>query len=163
MILVEAGDCLLKPYPPRLQNSTRTQLKSLGVEVVLNDRLVEASRDHVRLESGRVIKTKTLIWAADVQGSPLSETLGITLAPNGQVPGLPTTEAIGLKVYIVGDMAYLQDDDGESFPMLIQVAKQQGVLAAENILRRQASASQESFKYDDRGIMATIGRNRAVA
>jgi len=164
VILVEAGDRLLKPYPPRLQASTKVQLESLGVEVVLNDRLVEASREHVRLESGRVIKTKTLIWAAGVKGSPVGECLGVSLAPNGQVPVLGTTEAIGLQdVYIVGDMAYLKDDHGVSYPMLIQVAKQQGILAAENILRREAGALQESFKYDDRGIMATIGRNRAVA
>jgi NADH dehydrogenase len=164
VILVEAGDCLLKPYTPRLQGSAKEQLESLGVEVVLNDPLVEASKEHVSLKSGREIKTKTLIWAAGVKGSPLGELLGVPLVRNGQVPVLPTTEAIGLQdVYVVGDMAYLQDDNGESYPMLIQVAKQQGHLAAENILRRESGTSQKTFKYNDRGSMATIGRNRAVA
>ena len=164
VILVESEDRLLKSFPARLQDSTKKQLESMGVEVVLNDRLVEASREHVRLKSGRVIKTKTLIWAAGIKGSPLGESLGVSLAPNGQVPVLGTTEAIGLQdVYIVGDMANLQDENGGGYPMLIQVAKQQGILAAENILRREVGASQELFKYDDRGIMATIGRNRAVA
>lgn len=164
VILVEAGDRLLKPYPQRLQQSAMKQLESLGFKVVLNDPLIEASREHVRLKSGREIKTKTLIWAAGVKGSPLGEMLGVELARNGQVPVLPTTEAIGLQdVYIAGDMASLQDDTGESYPMLIQVAQQQGVLVAKNILRREKGAPQESFVYKDRGIMATIGRNRAVA
>jgi len=164
VILIDSGDRLLKPYPVQLQDSTIDQLESLGVEVVLNDRLVEASDEHVRLKSGRVIKTKTLIWAAGVKGSPVGELLGVSLAPNGQVPVLETTEAIGLQnIYVVGDMASLSDDHVKSYPMLIQVAKQQGILAAENILRREAGSSQESFKYNDRGIMATIGRNRAVA
>jgi len=80
------------------------------------------------------------------------------------VPIRPTTEALGLEhVYVVGDMAYLEDGDGSSYPMLIQVAKQQAALAAENILRREKGDPQQTFKYSDRGIMATIGRNRAVA
>jgi NADH dehydrogenase len=60
-------------------------------------------------------------------------------------------------------MAYLEDADGGPYPMLIPVAKQQGQLAASNILRRQKGIALQPFKYRDRGIMATIGRSRAVA
>jgi NADH dehydrogenase len=60
-------------------------------------------------------------------------------------------------------MAYLEDEHGQPYPMLIPVAKQQGILAAKNILRRVAGWEQHNFHYIDRGIMATIGRNRAVA
>ena len=66
VILIDAGDRLLKPYPPQLQESTHDQLKSLGVEVVFNDPVVEATREYVRLKSGNMIYTKTLICAAGV-------------------------------------------------------------------------------------------------
>jgi len=63
----------------------------------------------------------------------------------------------------VGDLAYLEDERGEPYPMVIPVAKQQGQRAARNILRRARSEPQRSFHYHDRGLMATIGRSRAVA
>jgi NADH:ubiquinone reductase (H+-translocating) len=73
-------------------------------------------------------------------------------------------EARGLEnVYVIGDMAYLEDPDGKPYPMLIPVAKQQGILASHNIARRLIGDQQHTFSYIDRGIMATIGRSRAVA
>jgi len=73
-----------------------------------------------------------------------------------QAEGLP-------EVYVVGDMAYLEDEHGQPYPMMIPAAKQQGILAAQNILRRIQGWEQQPFSYNDRGIMATIGRSRAVA
>jgi len=63
----------------------------------------------------------------------------------------------------VGDMSYLEDDRGQPYPQMIPPAKQQGIQAARNILRRHAGQPQEPFRFVDRGIMATIGRSRAVA
>jgi NADH dehydrogenase len=164
VILIDAGDRLLKPYPPRLQESTHDQLKSLGVEVVFNDPVVEATREYVRLKSGNMIYTKTLIWAAGVKASPLAEILCVPLLKSGHVPIKPTTEVIGLEnIYAVGDMASIQPGNGQRYPMVIQVAKQQGELAAKNIIRRESGEPQQTFKYNDKGSMATIGRNRAVA
>ncbi|MFC2026239.1 NAD(P)/FAD-dependent oxidoreductase, partial [Chloroflexota bacterium] len=111
-----------------------------------------------------VIRTKTLIWAAGVKASPLAEILDVPLLKSGHVPIKPTTEVIGLEdVYAVGDMASIHAGNGGQYPMVIQVAKQQGELAAKNILRRMKGEPQQVFKYNDRGSMATIGRNRAVA
>lgn len=164
IILVEALDHLLTPYPPRLQRAARRQLESIGVEVILGEAVEEVTDDRIRLSSGRTIPTRTLIWSAGVKASPLAEALGVPLHRSGRVPVLPTTEVIGLdNVYVAGDMAYLEDAKGEPYPMLIPVAKQQGQLAARNILRRIAGEPQRGFRYVDRGIMATIGRSRAVA
>ena len=164
VILVQAGDHLLAPYPPKLQASARDQLASLGVEIIFNDPLVETGFDQVRLKSGRVIQTKTLVWAAGVKASPLGQLLDVQLAHADRVPIEATTEAAGLEnIYVVGDMAYLEDEGGVPYPMLIPVAEQQGILAAENILHKLNNEAQAKFEYNDRGMMATIGRNRAVA
>ena len=167
VILVEMADHLLDPYPPRLREAARRQLEQLGVEVVLGSRVVEVAEDRIRLSDGRIIPTYSLIWAAGVKASPLAEMLNVPLSEAGQVPVRPTMETIGRdNVYVVGDMAYLEDEKGTPYPMLIPVAEQQGTLAAKNILRRLDDKAQELFSYSglhDRGIMATIGRSRAVA
>ena len=65
--------------------------------------------------------------------------------------------------YVVGDMAYLKDDNGRPYPMMIPVAMQQAAMAARNILAEIEGRSLANFRYHDRGIMATIGLRRAVA
>ncbi|GAB4571483.1 MAG: NAD(P)/FAD-dependent oxidoreductase [Anaerolineae bacterium] len=164
VVLVEATDRLLRPYPDALQQAALEQLRSLGVEVILGDPVEAVTPEGVTLASGRMIPTHTLIWSAGVQGAPLAETLGVPLVAGGRVPVRPTMEVDGLEgVYVVGDLAYVQDGQGDRYPQMIPVAKQQGVLAARNILRRVRGEAQQPFRYRDRGMMATIGRSRAVA
>lgn len=167
VILVEMQDRLLEPYPKRLQEAARQQLEDLGVEVILENGVVEAAADHVVLSDGTIIPTHTLVWAAGVKSSPLAAMLNVPLQRGNRVPVHPTLEVIGRhNIYVVGDMAYLEDQQGAPLPMLIPVAKQQGMHAARNIARRIQQEPQEAFAYTglkDRGIMATIGRSRAVA
>ena len=164
VVLVEMQDHLLDPYPPRLQRAAFRQLESLGVEVILGRGVVEVGPDHIRLADGTTIATHTLVWSAGVRAASLADRLGVPLRAGGRVPVLPTLQVEGLPgVYAVGDIAYLEDPRGTPYPMLIPVAKQQGMLAARNILRRLNGEPERSFKYIDRGIMATIGRSRAVA
>jgi NADH dehydrogenase len=164
VVLVEAADHLLDPYPKKLQVAALKQLRSLGVEVILNDPVVEVGADFVRLKSGDRIPTRTLVWSAGINGAPLGERLGIQLEKGTRVRIAPTTEVIGLdNVYAVGDMTYLEDEHGNPYPQMIPPAQQQGMLAAKNIQRRIAGQAQRDFQYMDRGIMATIGRSRAVA
>lgn len=164
ILLVEARDRLLMPFPEELQKSAYQQLRSLGVDVILDNAVEEALQGKIYLSDGTIIPSYTLIWVAGVKASPLAQMLGVQIKRNGRVQVLPTMQAEGLPdVYIVGDMAYLEDDNGQPLPMMIPAAKQQGILAASNILRRMKGWEQQPFSYNDRGIMATIGRSRAVA
>lgn len=164
VILIEATDRLLQPYPEHLQTSALKQLESLGVEVLLNAAVEKVMPDGVYLKDGRFIHTCTLVWAAGVKASPIAEMLGVPLQRGGRVPVTPTLQVNGCEgVYVVGDMAHLEAPNGQPYPMLIPVAKQQGILAAKNILRQLTGQTQATFHYKDRGIMATIGRSRAVA
>jgi NADH dehydrogenase len=171
VILVEMQDHLLDPYPPHLQQAARRQLEDIGVEVVLGEKVVEVSEDCCRLSNGRTIPTYTLVWAAGVKSSPLAEKLGVPLRKSGRVAVRPTLQVVGNDnpsyddIYVVGDMAYLEDRKEGPYPMLIPIAEQQGTHAAKNIARRLANQPQLPFTYGglhDRGLMATIGRSRAV-
>lgn len=164
VILIEASDRLLAPYPESLQRAALGQIESIGVEVVFGNAVVAATPTLVTLEDGTTIPTHTLVWAAGVAASPLGERLGVKLGWQRRVPVAPTLEVIGCEdIYVVGDMAYLEGPDGKPYPGVIQVAKQQSIRAARNILRRIAGEEQLPFKYSDLGTMATIGRRRAVA
>lgn len=164
VILVELSDTLLSPYPKELRESALRQLESLGVEVMLGTSVDEAHDDHIILTDGTEIPTYTLVWATGVKASPLAKMLDVELEKGGRLPIKPTTEVIERPdIFAAGDMTYLEDPSGEPYPMLIPVAQQQGVLAAKNIMARINGRSEKIFEYNDRGMMATIGRRRAVA
>lgn len=164
VVLVELQPYLLAPYPDSLREAALAQLRSLGVEVILDTAVTEVAADHVALSDGRIIGTHTLVWSAGVKASPLPGSLDLELKRGARVPIEPTTAVIGKeRIYAVGDLAYLEDPQGQPYPMLIPVAQQQGILAAKNILAAIAGREPQHFAYHDRGIMATIGRKRAVA
>jgi len=164
VVLVEMQPHLLAPYPDELRQAALRQLRSLGVEVILENAVTEVAEDHVVLSDGTTIPTHTLVWSAGVKASPVGEMLGVELIRGGRVPIEKTTEVSGIKnIYAVGDMMYLEDPEGNPYPMLIPVAQQQAILAAKNILADLKSEPPQEFTYHDRGSMATIGRSRAVA
>ena len=164
VILVEAIDRLLAPYPERLQESAKKQLESLGVEVILSQAVEEVGEDYVRLSNGDIINTYTLVWSAGVKASPIASMLDVELARGGRIPVSNTLEVIGRNDHFaVGDISYIPDENGNAYPQIIPVAQQQGKLIAKNIIHRIRGESEQLFSYSDPGIMATIGRSRAVA
>lgn len=165
VILLEALDKLLLPYPERLQDAAREQLESLGVEVRTGAFVDEVAPDYIQLRGGERIPTYTVVWATGVKGSSLAEMLGVDLERGGRIAVEPTMQVKGLDhIYAAGDIAYLLPPDGETpYPAVIPVAQQQADVVAKNILHRIRGEEQETFSYFDRGSMATIGRRRAVA
>ena len=164
VVLIEQQPHILGAYSPKLRTAALAQLESLGVEVLLNNSIAALTADQLQLADGRLIPTRTVVWAAGVSASPVAEMLPVQLAGRNTVPVEPTMRVVGhRRIYAVGDMAYLVDPAGEPYPMFIPVAKQQGVLAAKNILSHSEGRPQRPFIYRDRGLMATIGRRRAVA
>lgn len=165
VILLEATDKLLAPYPERLRKSAVKQLTSLGVAVQFGAKLTDATEDSITLDDGTVIPTYTLVWSAGVSASPLAKMLNVPLERGGRVPVNPDLTVKGLeRVLVVGDMAHLIDPRTDApHPQMIPVAIQQAQAAAKNIVALIDGAPTEAFTYWDKGIMATIGRRRAVA
>ncbi|MEO1439548.1 MAG: NAD(P)/FAD-dependent oxidoreductase [Chloroflexota bacterium] len=164
VILVELQEYLLSPYPPRLRESARTQLEQIGVEVVTGTGVAHVEEGSVHLNNGEVIASHTLVWATGVKASPLAQLFDVELARGGRLPVERTMQVSGLgNVYAVGDIAYIEDEDGNPYPQLIPVAQQQAKLLVNNVVRRIKGQPEESFTYFDKGSMATIGRNHAVA
>jgi NADH dehydrogenase len=118
----------------------------------------------VTLGDGTQIETRTVIWTAGVKAAELADRLGMEQAASGRVRIEPTLQLPRHpEVFVVGDAAYLVNGKGHPLPMLSTVAIQQGKIAAHSIRRLVAGGEAVTFHYKDPGLLATIGRNAAVA
>ena len=161
VVLLEASAALLAGFPPHLQHYALIRLGHKGVEVRLGAQVSRVAPEAVYMEDGSALATDTLVWTAGVQGPSGAARFGLPLAPSGRAPVLPTLQCPNHPdIFLVGDMTLC---DGKPLPMIAPVAIQQGKHAARNIERHAAGKKLKAFRYHDRGTLATIGRNCAVA
>lgn len=163
IVLVEAQGQVLPTFPSRLGQYAQWQLERRGIEVRLHARVLDVAGDTVRLSSGETLETKTLIWAAGVKASEVATVPPLPRTRAGRIEVDQFLRAKGQeRVFVIGDLAaFIQD--GTEIPMLARPAMQEGAHVAENILRLERHQPLIPFRYRDPGIMATIGRNSAVA
>jgi NADH dehydrogenase len=164
VILLEATGNVMATYPPELRKATMKLLENKGVEILLNTRLTDYNGQTITLADGVQIDTSTLIWTAGVRSAELTDRLGVQQAAARRVRVDPTLQLPQRpEVFIIGDAAYLEDGKGQPLPMLATVAQQEARVAAQNIQKILKGETPESFQYKDPGLLATIGRNAAVA
>jgi NADH dehydrogenase len=162
VVLLEAAPRILGAYPEDLSAAAARQLETLCVEVYTGATVSQVDEGGVEA-AGRRLPARTVVWAAGVQASRLGRTLGVALDRSGRVrvrrdlsiPGHP-------HVFVVGDLASLEQD-GRAVPGVAPAAIQMGSHAAENILRALRDEPPASFRYRDKGSLATVGRRRGVA
>jgi NADH:ubiquinone reductase (H+-translocating) len=163
IILIEGGPRLLDGFPERLSRSAERDLGKLGVEVRTNARVTAMEPEAVSIGPER-IEAATILWAAGVRASPLAQSFGLPLDRGGRVIVQSDLTVSGHpEVFVIGDLAATHDNTGKPLPGVAPVAIQQGEWAARNIGRVLAGQTLLPFHYHDKGTLATIGRNRAVA
>jgi NADH dehydrogenase len=163
VLLLEATDRLLAGLPESLGEAAAEILWRKHVEVRFGAAVQDFDGRRVTLEGGEVIPACTLIWAAGVRAAELADTLGAQQASQGRVVVSPSLQLPGHpEVYVIGDAAYLEDG-GRPLPLVAPVAIQQAEVAAANVRRALAGQPPRDFVYKDPGVLATIGRNAAVA
>ena len=163
-MLLEANDHLITAYPHELRHATFDLLYRKRVDILLNARLADYNGEIVTLKEDRQIPAHTLIWTAGVKAAEVVESLNVERASAGRVKVEPTLQLPGYpEVLVIGDAAFLLDENGQPLPMLSTVAIQQGNHAAQNIRRMIDGRQLKTFHYKDPGLLATIGHNAAVA
>lgn len=163
VILVEAGPRVLPTFAPELSESALKQLHDLKVEVKLNSAVTRLAEGEVDINQ-EVIPTRTVVWAAGNKASGLAAMLGGETDRQGRVKVNPDLTVAGRpEIQAIGDMISATYDDGKPVPGVSPAAMQAGRHAAENILRQIKGEKPADWKYFDKGSMATIGRNAAVA
>jgi len=163
VVLIEGRDRLLIDFPSALGDYARNRLERLGVEVRLKTLVKGYENRVVSLDNGETLPADTLIWAAGVKPTRLSQELTLPRAVAGRIEVDAYLRVAGQeRVYAIGDMAAMQDASGV-LPMMAPPAMQAGRHVADNILRDIRDQPAQPFRYRDKGIMATIGRNAGVA
>lgn len=163
VILVEAGERVLPMFSEELTARAMRDLEALGVQVWTTSLVSEIDDEGVTIGDERV-SSRTVLWAAGVQGAELGKTLGVDLGPRGRVP---VSDDLSLsdhpEVFVAGDQALVLGPNGHPLPGVAPVAMQQGRHVAQQIANEVAGkAERQPFKYVDKGQMATIGRSKAV-
>ncbi len=165
IVLVEGQDRLLGGMSPTLSAKAKQQLVRMGVEVLCDTQVDRMVPGRVDLSDGTSIATHTLVWAAGVKAHPFVAQLGIATTAGGRavvdshlrLPQHP-------EVFVVGDLAAARLDGETLVPQVAPAAMQQGRHAAAVLTAQiEGTAPPLPFRYVDRGTMATIGRNAAVA
>lgn len=160
--LIEAGPRLLPSFSPSLSERTVTDLNRLGVEVHTSAIVQEVKPRQITLKDGRNIPAEITIWAAGVTGEPAMKRLNIP-SEAGRISVEPTLQVTNYPhIFAVGDIAGARDASGRFLPMVAPVAMQQARFVAKQIAALSTGAPLGSFKYRDKGSMATIGRHKAV-
>ena len=163
VILIEGDQRIISGFPEDLSASALKQLQQLGVEVITGSHAKNLTEEGLEV-NGQFIPCRVKIWAAGNNASGLGKCLGVPLDRAGRVlvnndltiPGHP-------EIQVIGDLANFPYQTGKPLPGVSPVAMQQGRHAARNILAMVDGRKSQRFWYWDKGSMATIGRNKAVA
>jgi NADH:ubiquinone reductase (H+-translocating) len=169
VLLLEGGPRLLPTFPERLSARVLTDLQGLGVTCRINARVTRITADAVYVGDER-IATRTVFWAAGNITSPLIRTMGVEVDHAGRavvqadlsIPGLPN-------VFVIGDAALAVDGrrstpgNPQYAPGVAPAAIQMGTHAARMIARTLSAQPRQPFRYRNKGLLAVIGRGRAVA
>jgi NADH dehydrogenase len=164
ILLCESGPGLLAAFPARLGRYAERALASLGVELLLG-RAVTAIDANGIVAGGERIEAASVLWAAGTAARPAAAWLGVTPAQHGTiavgadcaVPGHPG-------IYAIGDGASQLGSTGQPLPGLAAVAKQQGHYVGRLLRARlDGKPPPAPFRYHDYGMLAVVGRYRAVA
>ncbi len=163
VMLVEGGQRVLSAYPEALSERAEAQLKGLGVTVRKGAQVTDVTELGVRIGADEFLDSRTVLWAAGVQASPLLASLGadvdragrVHVAPDLSVPNLP-------HAFVIGDAAHFEQD-GAQIPGVAPAAMQMGRHVGKQIKSHLKGQPTTSFRYTDKGSMATIGRASAVA
>ncbi len=162
--LVEAADRVLATFHPKLSRRAERTLQRRGVTVEVGSGVERIEPDVVVLRDDRMLRAQTIIWAAGVTANPVSSLLGIELGRGGRIPVGDDLSLSGHpEVFAIGDIALSPTDDEKPLPQVAQPAIQGGVFVAAEIGRRLEGQPSARFVYRDKGSMATIGRNHAIA
>jgi NADH:ubiquinone reductase (H+-translocating) len=170
--LVEGEPRVLAGFPPDLSAKAEQQLIALGVRTRTNSRVIDIDEEGVTVQTDKGterIATRTVLWAAGVRanklgrvladraGAPLDKVGRVLVDPDLTVPGHPD-------IFVIGDLASFNHQGGKPLPGVAPVAMQQGRYVAKLIRRRaEGGPPLPQFHYLNKGSLATIGRNKAVA
>ncbi|NOY36014.1 MAG: NAD(P)/FAD-dependent oxidoreductase [Chlorobi bacterium] len=165
IFLIEADTRILGTMSKESSLRALTELEKKGVIVLLKRAVLSYDHINVYLNTKETLHARTLVWTAGVTGQYPSGLHNLSDKQNNRLRTDRFNKVEGSdNIFAIGDVAFMTDDEfQQGHPMVAQVAIQQGHLLARNIINILQNKPLMLFKYKDKGTLATIGRNRAVA
>ena len=163
--LIQSGDRILNTMSEKSSAAAESFLKGLGVKIHKNVRVTNYDGRTISTNSDLSFETSTVIWTAGVQGAALPGLQASALVDKIERIKVNTyNQVVGYQnIFAIGDIASMETEKyPQGHPMMAQPALQQGKLLGKNILKIIQNQTLTEFSYNDKGSMATIGRNRAV-
>ena len=160
--LLEAGERILPAYSENLSQKSHKYLTDFGVQIRIKERVINIEEMRVTTDKD-IIEADNIIWAAGNEASPLIKELETETDKEGRaMVNIDCSTKEDEDVYVIGDAANFITESGESLPGVAPVAIQQGRYVANNIKNNINPSNRKAFKYSDKGMMATIGRFKAI-
>lgn len=164
VVLLEARDSLLGPFSDQSRQRALESLRRRHVDVRLSTAVEEVGPREVKLQNGEALPAQTVVWAAGVAPNPLAAALALETTKGGRIVVNEDLTVPGqINVWAVGDVAAALNRQRQPEPQLAPVAIQSGAHAARQIARQMHGKPTKPFRFRNKGTMATIGRNAAVA
>ncbi|NNE75672.1 MAG: NAD(P)/FAD-dependent oxidoreductase [Pricia sp.] len=162
--LYEAAPKVLAAMSEEASEKSLEYLQKLGINVFLNARVNRYEKDTIILTDGTRFLTDTVIWTAGVKGAPISGIPLESIVGGNRISVNEYSQIVGTKnCFAIGDVAaHISSDNPKGLPMLAPVAQQQGKKLAQNVINLVNKRPMSPFLYKDKGVMATIGRKKAV-
>jgi len=163
--LLEAAPRLLNGMSAVSSTTVMRYLNQLGVEVQSNTFVKDYDGETVSLSNGETIRSRCLVWAAGVTGVSIQGIPATVVSAGNRIMVNQYNQVTGLPgVYAIGDIALMQNESlPKGHPQVAQVAIQQAKLLAVNLKNRESGKDLVPFEYNDKGSLATVGRNLALA
>ena len=162
--VVEAMGTILNMLDRKQADKAEKYMVKHGVEVLKNSPIVEVSKDKITLKSGEKISTRTLIWTCGIQANQDAKEYGLETARAGRLQTNEYMQAIGKKdVFVVGDMAYFEEEAGKGTPQIVEAAEQTANTVVKNIIASIENKEMQKFKGNYHGFMVSIGGRYCVA
>jgi NADH:ubiquinone reductase (H+-translocating) len=157
----KAGNSLMAAYPDELRKATYDLLRSKNVEIMLNTRLTGLQRSAGHAGDGGMIHTHTLIWTAGVRSAEITDRLGVQQAAGDGSESSPLCSCPASRSLCHRRRGLSREREWSALPMLATVANSRQ--KPRNIRENPKGRKAAPFHYRDPGLLATIGRNAAVA
>ncbi|MDH2997422.1 NADH dehydrogenase [Pasteurellaceae bacterium LFhippo2] len=157
--LVEAGPRLLPALSERISASALKELTELGVDVRLSTAVTEATENGLITKEGESIQADLMVWAAGVKASEVTQRLGFEVNRINQISVRDTLQTLtDDNVYVIGDCAFLLQENGKPVPPRAQSAHQMATVCGKNILAQLENKPLKPFVFDDKGSLVSFSR-----
>lgn len=164
LLVVEAMSTILNMLDRKQADKAEKYMVKHGVEILKDSPIVEVTKNTIKLKSGKIIPTETLIWTCGVQANQDLNEMDIEKGRAGRYTANKYMQAVGKEnIYVVGDVAYVEEEPGKGNPQIVEAAEQTAVTAVKNIIASIENKEKVEFKSNYHGFMVSIGGRYGVA